>query len=51
MKRIFYLQDELTFHESIEDRNQLITWIYRWNGQIMFSQALHDLVEANYYLS
>jgi len=46
MKQIFYLNDNPEFFETIE--SDLITFVYRFNGQVMYSVALREMVEKNY---
>jgi len=45
-KQVFYLNDSAEFFETIE--SDLITFVYRFNGQVMYSVALRELVEKNY---
>ena len=46
-KQVFYLKDEPEFFETIE--SDLITFVYRFNGQVMYSVALREMVEKNYF--
>ena len=45
-KQVFYLNDSPEFFETIE--SDPITFVYRFNGQVMYSVALRELVENNY---
>jgi hypothetical protein len=44
-KQVFYLKDEVEFYETESD---VITWVFRYNGQTAYSKALHELIELNY---
>ena len=48
-KHIFYLNDNPEFFETVE--SDLITWIYKYNGQTSYSVALRELIETNYNLN
>ena len=48
-KQVFYLKDEPEFFETIE--SEFITWTYRYEGKVMYSVALRDLVEREYFLN
>jgi len=28
---------------------ELIKWVYRWNGNVVYSQAMFELIETYYY--
>lgn len=48
MRQVFYLKDEIQFIESFDSVDDLITWVFRWNGQTAYSKALEELIEKNY---
>jgi hypothetical protein len=47
-KRVFYLKNEKVFIQNFENPNEIITWIYRWNGEIIYSTAMKELTEIFY---
>ena len=49
MKQVFYLQDEPEFFETIG--SEFITWTYRYEGKVIYSVALRELVGREYFLN
>ena len=48
-KQVFYLKDDPEFFETIE--SDVITWTYRYEGKVIYSVALHQMIETNYNLN
>jgi hypothetical protein len=51
MKKIFYLKDEKEFIQSFDSPDEIITWVYRFGTERMFSTALNELIESTYFLN
>ena len=46
MKTVYYLPDGPVIQK---DTYEIITWVYRWNGEFQFSQALRELIGEYYW--
>ena len=51
MKTVFYLKDEPEFYQCVEQTDEIIFWVFRWNNKTAYSKALHNLIENNYTLN
>jgi len=48
MKKVYYLKDEPEFYQCVDSTDELIIWVFRFNGLTAYSKALHELIELNY---
>jgi hypothetical protein len=48
MKQVFQLS-EPKFYQHFERQDDIIVWIFRWQGKTCYSQALKELIETNYF--
>lgn len=51
MKLIYTLKENPAFIQSFETTDELIVWLYKWQGKHYPSTALKEIIQKYYHLN